>query len=464
MPRSYRGIASKEDFGTTTHPFSGLFLLIGAIGSQAFVNGPTLVKKLQFTLSAGNIPSGEATGAPTVVPGGRSATPPGIAGAEAFGTARTLKQQKAFPTPVSSAYASGSQTLYQQKFALPASVATAAAVGSATLIRQPILSGADHAVMDPLGGHTLNLTGLYLDNISAVLIGGTSCAFTSNTSTSVAVTTPAKTFGNYSIVVVTPGGTSNQLSIESWDPLQLMASSTSNYWDSRYNLVTSGANVTSWTDRNNGVVANGSGGTRPTKVAASLGASPAVLFDGVDDVLTLGAGNTQIEARDTTVFWVGKWPAFGGSFNNTLPDVGNPVLGDALGETGSVGMENAQLTPAVVGPSSRGSSGGHATGFGPWVLVDKNAVSATADNAAINVMGLENVSAVRGYANGAWSSASGTSQQCAISAIGKGKTNLFKGSLGVIVLLQGQGSVAQATRDANAAKLRDWAQITFGAM
>ena len=71
-----------------------------------------------------------------------------------------------------------------------------------------------------------------------------------------------------------------------WSPLSLGGSLLA-WWDTSHGITLSGNQVTAWADRKNGHAAQGVGSARPSWSATSFGGAPGLVFDGVDDVLSL---------------------------------------------------------------------------------------------------------------------------------------------------------------------------------
>jgi hypothetical protein len=116
-----------------------------------------------------------------------------------------------------------------------------------------------------------------------------------------------------------------------WTPGNLGASLVA-WWDANQGVVLSGSNVTSWTDRTGGFVANG--GVSPTFSATARNGTPGLTFDGSTQYLTFTptgfpAGNT---ARAIAV--AGYAASTGGDY------------------AFSYGIENAQNLVAILGSTT----------------------------------------------------------------------------------------------------------------
>lgn len=97
------------------------------------------------------------------------------------------------------------------------------------------------------GGTVVVVTGINLDTVTSVTLGGTAVTITPISSTSFSFVMPAKTPDIYALVATNAVGSSLALLIEAWDPSAI--SGIDSYLDSRKGVATSGANVTSWTEQ-----------------------------------------------------------------------------------------------------------------------------------------------------------------------------------------------------------------------
>lgn len=83
----------------------------------------------------------------------------------------------------------------------------------------PLLSSVDHDLSDTLGGATFVAQGLRLTGVTAVLCGGAPVtSFHVDSATQITFVTAAHASGSAPLTVVGPGGASNALAFEFWDP------------------------------------------------------------------------------------------------------------------------------------------------------------------------------------------------------------------------------------------------------
>ncbi|CAB4991894.1 unannotated protein [freshwater metagenome] len=92
----------------------------------------------------------------------------------------------------------------------PSGSATVANGFTYVLVPSPSISSLSVTRGLLVGGNTTVITGSNLDTATSVTVGGAAAAIISNTSTSLAVTTPAGTLGAKDVVVTTSGGTATQ--------------------------------------------------------------------------------------------------------------------------------------------------------------------------------------------------------------------------------------------------------------
>lgn len=175
---------------------------------------------------------------------------------------------------------------------------------------EPRLASLDYDVTDTGGGDAITITGSNLAGAISCTQGGTACAITSNTDTSLTFTSVAKVAGSYPVVVTTAAGASNALALESWDPT--LIPSIDGYFDSRKGLVVDGGlNVLSWTEQSRAeVYAAGVAPHAPLKVNNIFaGTKPAVRYaqpGGLTNAQWV-LGTSRLLPAGSSFFFVGKW-------------------------------------------------------------------------------------------------------------------------------------------------------------
>lgn len=112
----------------------------------------------------------------------------------------------------------------------------------------PVLVSLDYSLADTYGGDSITITGTDLTDALTCTIGGTSASITANTDTTLTFTMPAKTAGDYDVVVTTAGGASNALSIEAWSPEDATSATVLHRWRPDQGVTLVGAKVSDLAD------------------------------------------------------------------------------------------------------------------------------------------------------------------------------------------------------------------------
>ncbi len=197
----------------------------------------------------------------------------------------------------------------------------------------PVLTSSNYTQGDTVGGGlSIVLTGSgFTDGVpyvDGVAIGGGS--YTVDSDAQITFTLPAHAAGNVDITVVGPGGTSNALSFEYWDPTQITGVDVVLDADIGVTPTGVGNEVDTWTDRV-ASVAFAQAAAPPDEIAAVFGTLPGIRFS-PNDFLTTGGGTPRALASGTSIFAVAKWTATDSAASGGTANLNAPLT--IIGETG----------------------------------------------------------------------------------------------------------------------------------
>lgn len=172
---------------------------------------------------------------------------------------------------------------------------------------RPIASGAPLPVLASLDydqastDDAVTVTGTDLDSAISLTVGGTSATITSNTSTTITFTMPAKSAGSHDVEVTTAAGTSNTLSIEWWAPSVL---SLTGWWRASYG----GSPWVGVASAGGSGTHNLSEGTNPPSTGSAVNGLTPADFDGVNDKIdnanTIGTFLTASAWSAAVLIWI----------------------------------------------------------------------------------------------------------------------------------------------------------------
>lgn len=320
---------------------------------------------------------------------------------------------------------------------------------------RPILKTLNYTIADTGGGDLITISGQALDGALSVTVGGTAGTLSSVSPTSLQFFTPAKAVGTYPVVVTGTGGSSNSLTLEFWDPLQL--TNVAFYVDSRKGLSLSGANVLSWANQVDATSYTSASGSRPTLVSGTFqtGGKPSVNFNGSQ---YLKSATDPSAAGSKTVFWVSKVTTSGSFSGNG--NVGSVVIGNyktyPAGSAGNFGLSNG--TPSWT--HSNNIRGGAVSG--DWPPSNEDGTGTWASLIRNNNQfsdPLDNSITARFYQNNLYTLADNTlgANSLVYNAIGVGfsNNNAFTGDMGCIII------TTSLMSDADRNKLYAWSQVSF---
>ncbi|MFT4279352.1 MAG: IPT/TIG domain-containing protein [Rhodopseudomonas sp.] len=315
------GTAGARDVVVTTAGGS-----VTSTGGFTYIAGPTI-----STISPS---AGPTAGGTSVTITGTNLS--GVTGVTVGGAAATLGTS----TATSIAITTPSGTAGARDVVVTTAGGSATAVGGFTYAAPPTISTISPSSGSTGGGTSVTITGTNLSGVTSVTVGGASATLGTNTSTSIAITTPAGSAGAQDVVVTTAGGS---------------ATSTGGY---TYTLSPSISTITP----NSGPTAGGTSvtitGTNLSGVTSvTVGGASATLGTNTSTSIAITTPAGTAGARDVMVTTAGGSATSTGGFTYAGPptiSTISPSSGSAGGGTSVTisGTNLAGVTSVTVGGAS----------------------------------------------------------------------------------------------------------------